>query len=49
MEEEGRWEISGHTVPSATSIEPEHAENKNIRESLHHPPTHPGECFFLTL
>ena len=44
-EEEGRREISGRTVPSATSIEPERAESKNIRESLHHPPTQGNVSF----
>ena len=44
-EKEGRWEISGRTVASATSLEPEHAENKNIRESLHHPPTQGNVSF----
>ena len=44
-EKEGRWEISGRTVASATSLEPEHAENKNVRESLHHPPTQGNVSF----
>lgn len=39
MEEEQRWEISGHTVAPVSSVEHENAENKNIRESLHQPPT----------
>lgn len=46
-EKEGRWEISGRTVASATGIAPEHAENKSIRESLHHPPTQGNVSFQL--
>lgn len=35
-EVEGRWEISGGTEALASSVGHKNAENKNLRESLHH-------------